>query len=167
MKSKFLLTVPLAATLLVPAYAQQSTNTTNNGGQQPAAASQQSTNANEDQNLSAHQPLQPETHEGFWGHLNPFARKKYVHRQMQPIRDRVNELDELTASNGKMIRMAYSDHGYFTAKVLDETIKIRLTGGRGLSPRRWTRFEATPARWPPSCPTRRGYSIPSTSSSTA
>src|SRR2546430_901419 len=104
MKSKFLLTVPLAATLLVPAYAQQSTNTTNNGGQQPAAASQQSTNANEDQNLSAHQPLQPETHEGFWGHLNPFARKKYVHRQMQPIRDRVNELDELTASNGKMIR---------------------------------------------------------------
>jgi outer membrane protein OmpA-like peptidoglycan-associated protein len=36
--------------------------------------------------------------------VNPFARKKYVQRQTQPIRDRVNELDELTASNSKMIK---------------------------------------------------------------
>jgi outer membrane protein OmpA-like peptidoglycan-associated protein len=50
------------------------------------------------------QPLQAETHEGFWGHLNPFARKKYVQRQTAPIRDRVNELDELTAANTKMIK---------------------------------------------------------------
>jgi outer membrane protein OmpA-like peptidoglycan-associated protein len=105
MKSKFLLTLPLAATLMVPAYAQQSTNAQNNsGGQQPAATSQQPANANEDTGLSAHQPLQPETHEGFWGHLNPFARKKFVHRQLQPVRDRVNELDELTAANSKNIK---------------------------------------------------------------
>jgi len=57
-----------------------------------------------DQNLSAHQPLQPETREGFWGHLNPFARKKYVQRQMSPVRNRVNELDELTADNAKSIK---------------------------------------------------------------
>jgi outer membrane protein OmpA-like peptidoglycan-associated protein len=44
------------------------------------------------------------THEGFWGRVNPFARKKYVQRQVQPIQDRVNELDELTASNTKMIK---------------------------------------------------------------
>jgi outer membrane protein OmpA-like peptidoglycan-associated protein len=44
------------------------------------------------------------THEGFWGRVNPFARKKYVQRQTQPIQDRVNELDELTASNTKMIK---------------------------------------------------------------
>jgi outer membrane protein OmpA-like peptidoglycan-associated protein len=50
------------------------------------------------------QPLQPETREGFWGKMNPFARKKYVQRQTQPIRDRVYELDELTASNSKMIK---------------------------------------------------------------
>ena len=105
MKSKFLLTLPLAATLMVPAYAQQNTtDQNNNGGQQPAATSQQPATASEDSNLSAHQPLQPETHEGFWGHLNPFARKKYVHRQMQPIRDRVNELDELTSANTKNIK---------------------------------------------------------------
>ena len=48
--------------------------------------------------------LQPDTHEGFWGKLNPFARKKYVQRQTDPIRGRVNELDELTASNSKMIK---------------------------------------------------------------
>ncbi len=48
--------------------------------------------------------MQPETREGFWGHLNPFARKKYVARQTQPIRDRINELDELTADNTKAIK---------------------------------------------------------------
>jgi outer membrane protein OmpA-like peptidoglycan-associated protein len=111
MKSKFLLTLPLAATLMVPAYAQQSTNDQNNsGGQQPAATSQQPAATSQqpasstEENLSARQPLQPETHEGFWGHLNPFARKKYVHRQLQPVRDRVNELDELTAANSKNIK---------------------------------------------------------------
>ena len=36
--------------------------------------------------------------------MNPFARKKYVARQTEPIRDRVNELDELTASNTKAIK---------------------------------------------------------------
>ncbi len=54
--------------------------------------------------MSAHQPLEPQTREGFWGHLNPFARKKYVQRQMSPIRNRVNELDELTADNAKSIK---------------------------------------------------------------
>ena len=68
------------------------------------ASSSASSNAAADQNLSAHQPLQPETHEGFWGHLNPFARKKYVQRQMSPIRNRVNELDDLTAANAKSIK---------------------------------------------------------------
>jgi outer membrane protein OmpA-like peptidoglycan-associated protein len=36
--------------------------------------------------------------------VNPFARKKYVARQTQPIRDRINELDELTASNTRAIK---------------------------------------------------------------
>jgi outer membrane protein OmpA-like peptidoglycan-associated protein len=49
-------------------------------------------------------PLQPPAREGFWGRVNPFARKKYVQRQTGPIRDRLNELDELTAANSKMIK---------------------------------------------------------------
>jgi len=33
------------------------------------------------------------------GESKSFARKKYVQRQTAPIRDRVNELDELTSQN--------------------------------------------------------------------
>ena len=54
--------------------------------------------------MSARQPLQPDTREGFWGKINPFARKKYVQRQLSPIRNRVNELDDLTAANAKQIK---------------------------------------------------------------
>ena len=116
MKSRFLIALPLAATLALPALAQNTaTNPSNN--QQPAAtapaaqdsSSQSAQNNNgvtpaQEQGMAARQPLQPDTHEGFWGHLNPFARKKYVQRQMSPIRDRVNELDELTAKNSKDIK---------------------------------------------------------------
>jgi outer membrane protein OmpA-like peptidoglycan-associated protein len=57
--------------------------------------------------------LQPRTDHDFWEGdepglgwlvLHPFASKQYVRRQVQSIQDRVNELDELTASNSKMIR---------------------------------------------------------------
>jgi len=44
------------------------------------------------------------TKEGFWGHMNPFARKKWVHRQIDPLKDRLNELDELNAKNARDIQ---------------------------------------------------------------
>ena len=53
-------------------------------------------------------PLQPPAREGFWGRVNPFARKKYVQRQTGPIRDRLNELDDLTATSSKNIKDADS-----------------------------------------------------------
>jgi outer membrane protein OmpA-like peptidoglycan-associated protein len=83
----------------VPALAQTNSTTQDQTAPQAAPAA-----ASAEPGASGKQPLQPDTHEGFWGHLNPFARKKYVQRQTQPIRDRVNELDELTASNSKMIK---------------------------------------------------------------
>ena len=49
-------------------------------------------------------PLDPPSKEGFWGHMNPMARKKWVHRQVDPLKDRVNELDELQAKNANDIR---------------------------------------------------------------
>ena len=49
-------------------------------------------------------PLETQSHEGFWGHLNPFARKTWVHRQVDPIADRANELDELQAKNANDIK---------------------------------------------------------------
>ena len=42
--------------------------------------------------------------EGFWGRVNPFARKKWVKRQTDPINDRLSELDEVNAKNGNDIR---------------------------------------------------------------
>jgi outer membrane protein OmpA-like peptidoglycan-associated protein len=112
MKNRILLALPLAATLMVPAMAQQSSSTDN---QQPAATQTQSApaqtaqpaqdqSASSDQNTSARQPLQPQLKQGFWGHLNPFARKKYLERQISPIRNRMNELDELTATNSKNLK---------------------------------------------------------------
>jgi outer membrane protein OmpA-like peptidoglycan-associated protein len=113
MKIRILYALPLAAALALPVVAQQTSLDKQPDNQQPAAASSSSnvdqssssaTSTTSDQNMSAHQPLEPETREGFWGHLNPFARKKYVQRQMSPIRNRVNELDELTADNTKSIK---------------------------------------------------------------
>jgi outer membrane protein OmpA-like peptidoglycan-associated protein len=49
-------------------------------------------------------PLTMQSKEGFWGHMNPFARKKWVKRQLDPIRDRDNELDQLQAKNANDIR---------------------------------------------------------------
>jgi outer membrane protein OmpA-like peptidoglycan-associated protein len=106
MTNKFLLTLPLAAALTVPGWAQQtpassSSQTPQTDQTQSAPASdQQSTQANP----NGHEPLTYERHEGFWGHLNPFARKKYVQRQLDPVRGRLNELDEITAQNAKSIK---------------------------------------------------------------
>jgi outer membrane protein OmpA-like peptidoglycan-associated protein len=49
-------------------------------------------------------PLQNDSKEGFWGHMNPFARKKWVQREVDPIKDRTNELDQLQAKNANDIK---------------------------------------------------------------
>jgi outer membrane protein OmpA-like peptidoglycan-associated protein len=103
MKNRFLFVLPLIATLALSVAAQQSNAAAD---PQPAAQAQTATDqnsprANPDKQL---EPLKPGTREGFWGHLNPFARKKYVERRLVPIRDRANELDELTTDNSRMLR---------------------------------------------------------------
>jgi outer membrane protein OmpA-like peptidoglycan-associated protein len=107
MKNRALVAIFVAVVLALPVFAQQtgSTSPDQTAAPQPAAAAS-STDQAAVQSVGAtgKQPLQAETHVGFWGTMNPWARKKYVQRQTQPIRDRVNELDELTASNTKMIK---------------------------------------------------------------
>jgi hypothetical protein len=49
-------------------------------------------------------PLQNQSKEGFWGHMNPLARKKWVNRQTAPIKDQVNELDQLQSKNSNDIK---------------------------------------------------------------
>jgi outer membrane protein OmpA-like peptidoglycan-associated protein len=108
MKKSYILSLCLATALAVPAVAQQnqSSNTQDQQSQtqaQPAQPAQSQQSADQTQGATGKEPLKYERHEGFWGHMNPFARKKYVNRQLDPVRGRVNELDELTAKNAKMI----------------------------------------------------------------
>src|SRR5947209_8244694 len=106
MKKSYLLSLSLAAALAIPAAAQ---NSNSSSDQQPQAnqvqsqQTQQQAQASDQPAATGKEPLKYERHEGFWGKINPFARKKYVTRQLDPIRGRVNELDELTAKNAKMI----------------------------------------------------------------
>src|SRR5208282_5383714 len=91
----------LAVILALPVFAQQSSTSATQPAATPSSSTQTATSTD---TATGKAPLQPETREGFWGHLNPFARKKYVARQTQPIRDRINELDELTSANTKAIK---------------------------------------------------------------
>jgi outer membrane protein OmpA-like peptidoglycan-associated protein len=100
MKNRTLLGLLLIAALALPVLAQSSSQSSTEA---PATATMNQAATKAD-SATGKDPLQADTREGFWGHLNPFARKKYVARQTQPIRDRINELDELTASNTKQIK---------------------------------------------------------------
>ena len=101
MNNRLLIALPLAAVLAVPALAQTTSSTQDQNQSQPAAAQQSSSDTG---NATGKAPLAPPSREGFWGRVNPFARKNYVKRQTEPIRDRVNELDELTSANSKSIK---------------------------------------------------------------
>jgi len=106
MKTRTLVALFVAVMLALPAFAQtaassQDQSTATQPAQSSSASTQSGTMAAES---ATGKPLQPPAREGFWGRVNPFARKKYVQRQTGPIRDRLNELDELTAANSKMIK---------------------------------------------------------------
>ena len=101
MNNRLLFALPLAAVLAFPAVAQTTSPSTD---QSAPAATQQTPTSSTDANATGKAPLAPPSREGFWGRVNPFARKSYVKRQTEPIRDRVNELDELTSANSKAIK---------------------------------------------------------------
>jgi outer membrane protein OmpA-like peptidoglycan-associated protein len=111
MKNRVLVALFVAIVLALPAFAQTgSTSQDQPAASQPTqtapapSSTDQASSTSSTVGATGKQPLQAETHEGFWGKMNPWARKKYVQRQTEPIRDRVNELDELTANNSKQIK---------------------------------------------------------------
>jgi len=109
MKNRAVVALLVAFVLACPALAQtdptsQDQTTASQPAQNTASTASSSDQAAQTGASATGKPLQPPAREGFWGHLNPFARKKYVQRQTAPIRDRLNELDELTAANSKMIK---------------------------------------------------------------
>jgi len=93
----------LGSALGISAFAQTSTAPTQTTDQS-AANSTGVKNASDNSTYATGQPLQDQSKEGFWGHMNPFARKKWVNRQVDPVKDRVNELDQLQAKNANDIK---------------------------------------------------------------
>jgi outer membrane protein OmpA-like peptidoglycan-associated protein len=95
----------LGSALGISAFAQTSTPPTQTTDQDKAAASSSSAmNPNDNSTYATGKPLQGQSKEGFWGHLNPLARKKWVNRQTSPIKDQVNELDQLQSKNANDIK---------------------------------------------------------------
>lgn len=85
----------LASALGFPAWAQQSQQQPSQASQTSATQTQPSPNT-----TSANKPAP----EGFWGRVNPMARKKWVKKQTDPINDRLSELDEVNARNATDIK---------------------------------------------------------------
>ncbi len=88
MKNRIFTTLLLSTVLALPAFAQQ---TNSNSSAQSADRDHTDFWDGDEPGLA-------------WLVLHPLASKGYVQRHVQPIRDRVNELDELTASNSKTTR---------------------------------------------------------------
>jgi len=102
---KFGLSVVVLGTTMGMSALAQSATQSNPSDQQPAASSSSTQMGVDDKSTYATgKPLETQSKEGFWGHMNPLARKKWVHRQVDPVKDRVNELDQLQAKNANDIR---------------------------------------------------------------
>ncbi len=90
----------LAASMALPAMAQ----TSSQGSTAAPATQNSSMNPADNGTYATGAPLQTQSKEGFWGHLNPFARKKWVKRQLDPVKGRLNELDQLQSKNSRDIQ---------------------------------------------------------------
>jgi hypothetical protein len=89
----------LASAIAIPAMAQQTQQPDNNSQNAPAAAQQQPTST-----PPAAASQQQEQKEGFWGRVYPLARKKWVKKRLDPINDRLTELDQVNAKNAADIK---------------------------------------------------------------
>ena len=70
----------LGSALGLTAFAQ-TTTPTHTTPDQTAASSTSQPNPNDTSTYATGKPLQDQSKEGFWGHMNPFARKKWVNRE--------------------------------------------------------------------------------------
>ena len=95
----------LASAIALPIWAQDQVNTGTSSGvtTQTTTTSTSAAQAQPSPMPATEQPLTP-AKEGFWGRIYPFARKKWVKRQIDPINDRLSELDEVNAKNAAYIK---------------------------------------------------------------
>jgi len=93
----------LASAIAIPVCAQDQVTTGTSSGLTTQSQSTTTTSVQPTPMPMSEQPLAPQK-EGFWGRVYPFARKKWVKRQIDPINDRLSELDEVNAKNAQDIR---------------------------------------------------------------
>lgn len=101
----FLPTLVLGGALTVASGQSTNEGTTTPSATAPSSQAQSGSMSPSDSSTYATgKPLEGQSKEGFWGKVNPFARKKWVNRQVDPIKDRTNELDQLQSKNANDIR---------------------------------------------------------------
>jgi outer membrane protein OmpA-like peptidoglycan-associated protein len=100
MKNRMLPLLLLSTAVALPGFAQQTDSTVSSAGATTQSGGELA-------------PIPPDNPKNFWDGddpnivnlvTHPFANKKYVQRHVAPIRDRINELEELTAENSKQIK---------------------------------------------------------------
>ena len=108
MKTRIFVTLLLSMVLALSAFAQQTNSDSSTAQATPAAQTAPAPNPD-----TVREPLPPSTPHDFWDGddpnlgsliLHPWARKAWVKRQVAPLKDRINELDEITGENAKTIR---------------------------------------------------------------
>ncbi|MCU1304076.1 MAG: outer membrane protein OmpA/MotB family [Candidatus Sulfotelmatobacter sp.] len=109
MKKRMFITPLLSAMFALAAFGQQSNSSST---AQPTPTGQ-TVSSSQSAATAEKEPLEPAAPQDFWDGdepslgallLHPMASKAYVKRHVQPIRDRVNELEELTETHSKMIK---------------------------------------------------------------
>jgi outer membrane protein OmpA-like peptidoglycan-associated protein len=109
MTNRTFITLLLSIGLTVSAFAQQTTSSSS----APTPSANQSAPPMQSAAAASDEPLQPLPTGDFWDGdepglawlvLHPFASKAYVRRHVEPIKDRLNELDELTTDARKRTR---------------------------------------------------------------
>lgn len=102
---RYMIVIVLASAIAIPVWAQDQVNTGVASGvsTQSTPSSSANTQAQPSPMPMTERPLSAPK-EGFWGRIYPFARKKWVKRQTDPINDRLSELDDLNAKNAQYIK---------------------------------------------------------------
>ena len=94
----------LASAMTIPAIAQQTQPTDSTSAAPAAAAQTAQTSTSTPPPPPAATTSIPGDKEGFWGRVNPMARKVWVKKRLDPINDRLNELDQVNAKNAQDIK---------------------------------------------------------------
>lgn len=100
----FVAAAAVATACTLPVVAQNTPSSQSSTAQVQTGTSTNSELGKYNSQYATGQPLQTQSKEGFWGHMNPLARKKWVNRQVAPVKDRLNELDQLSATNAQGIK---------------------------------------------------------------